>query len=99
MQVFDEGMEVARMAMYDGVATVIGIPSPKLWSPSFPFLYTMNITNGDDRVEAYFALRTFTLGKDSKGVTRPMLNNEPIFMAGWLDQSYWPDGIYTGCFS
>lgn len=26
---------------------------------------------------------------------RPLLNGQPIFLAGWLDQSYWPDGIYT----
>ena len=26
---------------------------------------------------------------------RPLLNGDTIFLAGWLDQSYWPDGIYT----
>jgi len=26
---------------------------------------------------------------------RLMLNKEPIFAAGWLDQSWWPDGQYT----
>jgi hypothetical protein len=29
-------------------------------------------------------------------VTRPCLNGKPIFLAGWLDQSFWPDGQYTG---
>ena len=24
-----------------------------------------------------------------------MLNGEFVFLAGWLDQSFWPDGIYT----
>ena len=24
---------------------------------------------------------------------RPLLNGEPLFVAGWLDQSFWPDGI------
>jgi len=28
-------------------------------------------------------------------VARPLLNGKPTFLAGWLDQSYWPDGIYT----
>ena len=28
-------------------------------------------------------------------VARPQLNGRPIFLAGWLDQSYWPDGLYT----
>ncbi len=26
---------------------------------------------------------------------RPQLNGRPLFLAGWLDQSYWPDGVYT----
>ncbi len=26
---------------------------------------------------------------------RPLLNGKPVFLAGWLDQSFWPDGIYT----
>ena len=30
-----------------------------------------------------------------EAVLRPLLNGQPIFLAGWLDQSYWPDGIYT----
>lgn len=28
-------------------------------------------------------------------VIRPVLNGGFLFMAGWLDQSYWPDGQYT----
>ena len=28
-------------------------------------------------------------------VKAPLLNNQPIFLAGWLDQSFWPDGLYT----
>ena len=26
---------------------------------------------------------------------RPTINGEPAFFAAWLDQSYWPDGIFT----
>ena len=28
-------------------------------------------------------------------VLRPALNGEPFFANGWLDQSWWPDGLYT----
>jgi len=28
-------------------------------------------------------------------VSRPFVNGAYIFFAGWLDQSFWPDGIYT----
>jgi beta-galactosidase/beta-glucuronidase len=35
------------------------------------------------------------LGKDANGYTRIMLNNEPLFQFGLLDQGWWPDGLYT----
>ncbi|CAE8719979.1 unnamed protein product, partial [Polarella glacialis] len=50
---------------------------------------------GKDTVFAYFGLRTFTLGKSSTEVTRPLLNGQFTFLAGFLDQSWWPDGLYT----
>ncbi len=28
-------------------------------------------------------------------MTRIMLNNEPLFLHGPLDQGFWPDGLYT----
>jgi hypothetical protein len=49
---------------------------------------------GDDLVNSYFGLRSFTLGVVN-GTTRPLLNGEFQFMMGWLDQSWWPDGQYT----
>ena len=36
-----------------------------------------------------------TYVKPANATVRPLLNGAPIFAAGWLDQSYWPDGIYT----
>jgi beta-galactosidase/beta-glucuronidase len=40
-------------------------------------------------------MRKIALGKDESGVTRMMLNGEPVFQYGPLDQGFWPDGIYT----
>jgi beta-galactosidase/beta-glucuronidase len=48
-----------------------------------------------DTVQSYFGMRKISLGKDHKGFTRIMLNNEPYFQFGPLDQGFWPDGIYT----
>jgi hypothetical protein len=48
-----------------------------------------------DEVTSYFAMRKIALGKDKEGVTRLMLNNEPVFQYGPLDQGFWPDGLYT----
>lgn len=46
-------------------------------------------------VVCHLGMRTFTLGTDTNGVTRPLLNGKFVFLAGWLDQGYWPDGLYT----
>ncbi len=65
------------------------------WTPETPFLYTLRIHYGDDFVESYFALRTFTIESDEKGIPRFCLNHTPLFLHGVLDQGYWPDGLYT----
>lgn len=78
----------------------IPIKNPKLWSPENPFLYDVEITlsdsNGEsDRVTSYFGMRKYSIGKDSDGIPRLMLNNEPYFQKGLLDQGYWCDGVLT----
>ncbi len=72
----------------------IPIPSPRLWTPDDPYLYPTTVTMGEDKVETYFALRTVTVGEDSRGIKRIMLNGKPIFLHGLLDQGYFPDGIF-----
>ncbi|MGN1169388.1 MAG: glycoside hydrolase family 2 protein, partial [Acutalibacteraceae bacterium] len=78
----------------------IPVKNPKLWSPENPFLYDVEITisdsNGEcDRVTSYFGMRKYSIGKDSDGIPRLMLNNEPYFQRGLLDQGYWCDGVLT----
>ncbi len=77
----------------------IEIPEQKLWSPENPFLYdiTLKLIDGEEKdcVQSYFGMRKFSIGKDKKGLPRMMLNNEPYFQRGLLDQGYWCDGILT----
>lgn len=78
----------------------IPIPDPKLWSPKSPEIYTVAVelkTNDqtDDQFNSYFAMRKIALGNDRNGYTRLMLNNEPLFQYGTLDQGWWPDGLLT----
>lgn len=73
----------------------IALPEVCPWSPEEPFLYRLVITAGEDCVESYFAMRKFSLGKDEYGHTRLLLNNEPYFFHGVLDQGYWPESLYT----
>jgi hypothetical protein len=48
-----------------------------------------------DRVKSYFGMRKIALGRDSQGRTRLLLNNQPLFEFGPLDQGFWPDGLYA----
>lgn len=65
------------------------------WTPETPFLYPLLIEADADRVESYFAMRSFTVEPDEKGVIRFHLNHKPYFLHGLLDQGYWPDGLMT----
>lgn len=69
------------------------IESPKLWSPTNPHLYYFTFICGEDKVNSYFGLREFSVGKVN-GKPMLLLNGEPIFCHGLLDQGYYSDGIY-----
>jgi len=76
-------------------------PKVRLWSPDSPFLYDLQVTLKDrtgktlDTVDSYFGMRKISVGKDSDGINRLLLNNKPLFQYGFLDQGWWPDGLYT----
>jgi hypothetical protein len=99
----DGGKIVAKAQGTSGTEITIPLPSPHLWSPDDPHLYSVHIalagkgadTKGADAVDSYFAMRKISLGKDAQGRTRILLNNKFVFQVGALDQGYWPDGIYT----
>lgn len=98
--VLAEGQALATARGSAGVELAINLPSPRLWSPQQPFLYDLKVTlkrgeHAIDAVAGYFGLRKISVGKDGKGVTRLLLNNEFLFQTGTLDQGFWPDGLYT----
>ena len=74
---------------------MIQVPSFEPWSPENPKLYDFTVRMGKDCVESYFAMRQFGVGPDGNGIPRLMLNGQPYFHTGVLDQGYWPDGLYT----
>ncbi len=89
------GKAVGKTSGNAGVELTIPIQDARLWTPDDPFLYTLTVEAGDDKVSSYFGMRKIALGKDEKGITRIFLNGKSIFMAGPLDQGFWPDGIHT----
>jgi beta-galactosidase/beta-glucuronidase len=88
------GKTVATASGASGAAVGITVPGARTWSPSDPYLYDLKVSAGADTVLSYFGLRTFALGDGPKG-KRPLLNGNFTFLAGFLDQSWWPDGQYT----
>lgn len=73
----------------------IPVPDFRPWSPDDPYLYDFSVSCGEDKVDSYFAMRKFSVEKDSEGIMRLFLNGSPIFHNGMLDQGYWPDSMYT----
>lgn len=73
----------------------VALPEMYPWSPDDPFLYQVELTIDDDTVKSYFGIRKFSKKKLADGTVIPLLNNQPIFFNGLLDQGYWSDGLYT----
>ncbi len=73
----------------------IPVPEPRLWSPEDPALYVFRIEAGEDVVDSYFAMRSFGVGKDEAGRACLLLNGDPYFFHGVLDQGYWPESLMT----
>lgn len=88
-----EGREVFRgeFSASDGKLS-FSLPKEEIrpWSPDSPALYDLTVEAEDDRVQSYFAFRSF---RTEDG--RFLLNGKPIFPNGVLDQGYFSDGIYT----
>ena len=91
-----EGALIAEAEVPVGAPMSISLPgSVRAWSPEDPFLYDIEVTLGADRVGSYVGMRSFGVGRDSRGDARLLLNGEPYLPVGLLDQGYWPDGGYT----
>jgi len=79
----------------DGYPLTVKIPKPRLWSPSDPFLYSVDLvlksaSGIGDNVKSYAGMRKFHIEGN-----RFFLNNKPIFLRMVLDQGYYPDGQWT----
>ncbi|SIQ77503.1 glycoside hydrolase family 2 protein [Halanaerobium kushneri] len=67
----------------------------KLWSPSRPDLYDLEIKLLKDekildQVSSYFGMRKISIEDD-----KIFLNNQPLYQKLILDQGYWPDTLLT----
>ena len=89
--IFDSKQYTAKT----NVAFALPVENFALWTPETPKLYEFTVTLESDSVESYFAMRSFSVGKDEQGIPRLMLNGRPYFHNGLLDQGYYGYGLYT----
>ena len=96
LDIFDGGRKIGgAMVDPDGKGCVKLPPDFRRWTPDSPALYTFKARYGKDEIGGYFAMRSFEVKKDAKGILRFHLNGEPFFAIGTLDQGWWPDGLLT----
>ncbi|MBR2341787.1 MAG: MFS transporter [Clostridia bacterium] len=94
IRVFDGEKEIANESFDNKTISITA--DFELWSPENPKLYTFVLqTESGDKVESYFGVRSFGMGKDENGIPRLFLNEKPYFYNGLLDQGYWSDGLLT----
>ena len=80
----------------------IALPTARLWSPDSPFLYALEATlvpaagGQADAVSTHFGMRSISRARYGDNPHEYiLLNHEPIYLRGALDQAFHPDGLYT----
>ncbi len=99
VQLLDGDEVVSEKTAAFNCSVQLSVPGPKPWSPDDPFLYGLKISlirNGKvlDEVESYCGLRDISIDKSLDG-PQIVLNGEPLFQFGPLDQGYWPLSVFT----
>jgi len=80
----------------------LDVPDPQLWSPETPHLYDLiaelEPVNGGatDRVDSYFGMRRIERAAwDGNEYEYILLNGEPVYLRGALDQAFHPDSLHA----
>ncbi len=83
-----EGANICLEATFD-------VPEALLWHPDSPHLYSALVTLECDGEVEDATCQKFGMRKIEAKEGRVWLNNRPIFLAGTLDQAFYPQTIYT----
>lgn len=79
--------------IFEGSRFHLDVNEPELWTPENPKLYSFSLASGEDMITSYFGLRTVSIGEQN-GKAFILLNDQPVFCHGLLDQGYFSDGIF-----
>ncbi len=88
------------------VTVTLNVADPQLWSPETPHLYDFvaelepESGGATDSVQSYFGMRSISRAQWIKnGVKNEyeyiLLNGEPVYLRGALDQAFHPDGLHA----
>ncbi|MBR6791433.1 MAG: beta-galactosidase, partial [Oscillospiraceae bacterium] len=92
-EAFYEGKPVGSVTRKASAVTAFELPLSEvhLWDVGQPNLYDLKLTlSSGDTVDGYFGLRDLRWDGDCMRI-----NGRPVFQRLILDQSFYPDGIYT----
>ncbi|MGE5531768.1 MAG: glycoside hydrolase family 2 protein, partial [Bacteroidota bacterium] len=104
VMVVDEDGNVAGSATGEAGSEAVTVAiegTARLWSPETPHLYTVKaelLAGGEvlDTLHSYFGLREVEIKPLHEGGPKYfLLNGQPLYLKGALDQSYNPWGVYT----
>ncbi len=97
---FERGYDLA--AGPQTVLVRLPVPAPRPWSPETPELYDLIVelepSDGgvSDRLQTYFAMRSVGAAQwNDNEFEYVLLNGEPVYLRGALDQAFNPEGIYS----
>ena len=84
------------------LTVTLNVPDPQLWSPETPHLYdfvaelSTESSQPKDEVQSYFGMRTIERAKwGDNEYEYILLNGEPVYLRGALDQAFHPDGLHS----
>jgi hypothetical protein len=84
------------------LSLTVPVPEPRLWSPESPHLYELAVevkpagNSPTDRVTTYFGMRQIGRGSWAGNAYEViLLNGEPIYLRGALDQAFHPDSLHA----
>lgn len=72
----------------------LDVSACKPWTTQSPQLYPITLDCGEEIIESYFGLRSFSAVQTKIGKVFAT-NGAPEFHNGLLDQGYWKEGLYT----
>ncbi|GHO86368.1 glycoside hydrolase family 2 protein [Dictyobacter formicarum] len=90
-----DGMPEQQVPVHDSVVRLtLPVEQPRCWTPQDPYLYYVTVklvsSAGVDQVKCYTGLRSIEAQGD-----RLLLNGEPLYVRGALEQGYWPESGYS----